>query len=466
MTTPTVPGRLATAGVEMCRLTVRTPDRRCDVALPVAASIGELLPLVIDDVRLDAENFSWVIQRLGGPPLDPGATPESLGLDDGATLYVSPAILPVPEAEFDDVSVGVAEIVGARGDKWRPDFSRYLLLAAVLAAVCVLGAVAAVGARSQPLEMMWCVVAGAGLTAWSVLAQRSFGDRATAVVCGFGACAIGTLDGFVLANTKAGMFALDHRSVALSGLCAFVPAAVIAATGRLPMALFGTVAALAAAAAIGAALSVGFSWNAAQSATVLAIFMFAAGARSVRVVLRFAGLRAPLLPRTAAELQQDIDPETHDVLAERSTRVVAFLNILFISTSLLTAVACVLLAGRPGWTGRTEALVLSVAVILRSTVVTTAWQRAALALAGQAGLAAVVIACTAGAGAPARNLVLLGIMCLAAALCAGSRLLPGRRMLPAWGHLANLLETWTAVALVPLLLQLFHAYSHIRSLIH
>ena len=180
MSPRTAPVRLATAGVEMCRLTVQTPDRRCDVALPTAASIGELLPLVLDDVQDGAEQGGWVLQRLGGPALDLGSTPESLGLFDGATLYLNPAVMPMPEAEFDDVSVGVTEIIGARADQWRPEFSRYLLLVAALVATAALCAIS-VGAREHPANVLWCAVAGAGLTAWAVIAQRLFADRITAV---------------------------------------------------------------------------------------------------------------------------------------------------------------------------------------------------------------------------------------------------------------------------------------------
>lgn len=466
MSTRTAPVRLATAGVELCRLTVQTPGRRCDVALPVVAPIGELLPLLLDDPHAEDEPFAWVIQRLGGPPLDPGATPEILGLYDGATLYVNPATVPLPEAEFDDVSVAVAEFVGARGDQWRPEFSRYLLLAAAIMAVGALCAVSAASARSHPLNMAWCVAAGLGLTAWSVIAQRVLDDRVTAVASGLGACAIGILTGFVLAKTKAGMFALDHKSVALIGMCALVPAVAVCAIGRLPLTLFGTVAAWAAAGLLGDVMTTGFAWSAAQTAAVLAVFMHASGARGVRTALRSAGLRAPLLPRTAAELQQDIDPEPQTVVAQRVARVVAFLNVLFLTTSLLAATACALLARLPGWIGWTLALLLSVAVLLRSSVVTTAWQRAPLALAGLAGLAALLIVRTAGASSSARGLVLFGVLLGAAALCAGSRFMPGRRMLPVWGHLADLLEVWTAVALLPLLLQLFHVYTYIRSQIH
>jgi type VII secretion integral membrane protein EccD len=465
MSTRTAPVRLATAGVEMCRLTVQTPTRRCDVALPSAASIGELLPLVLDDPRDGVEPAAWVLQQLGGPALDPGSTPESLGLYDGATLYVSPAVMPMPEAEFDDVSVGVAEIVNARGDQWRPEFSRYLLLVGALVATAALCTIS-VAARSHPLEMVWSAVAGVGLAAWAIIAQRVFDDRVTALACGFASCAVGALTGLALANHKIGLFTLDHRSVALTGVCALVPAVVVAAVGRLPTALFGTVAAWALAGVIGAGLASSFSWAAAQSAAVLTVFVFATGARGVRTSLRFARLRAPLLPRTAQELQQDIDPEPQSVVVRRSGQVVAYLDILFLTTALLADVTCVLLAHQSGWISWTFALVLSGAVLLRSAAVTIAWQRAPLALAGLVGLASVAVSRTSAASAADRSLVLLGILLVGAGLYAASRLMPGRRMLPVWGHIADLLEMWTAVAVVPLLLELFHVYSHIRNAIH
>jgi hypothetical protein len=135
MSTRSAPARLSSvAGVEVCRLTVQTPDRRCDLALPVVAPIGEVLPVVLADPAADTDHGAWVLQRLGGPPLDTGATPEGLGLLDGTTLYLSPAAMPLPEAEFDDVSDGLAQSVSARADQWRPEFSRYLLLAAALVA--------------------------------------------------------------------------------------------------------------------------------------------------------------------------------------------------------------------------------------------------------------------------------------------------------------------------------------------
>lgn len=464
MSTRSAPIRLA--GAEMCRLTVQTPTRRCDVALPVAASIGEVLPLVIDETRDGSHaGATWVLQRLGGPALDPGATPESLGLFDGATLYVNPAELPMPEAEFDDVSVGVGELVAARADQWRPEFSRYLLLAAALLATGTLCAVAA-SARIHPLDVLWCVLAEVGLTAWSVVGRRVFDDRAASMACGFAACAVGLLTAQAFADRRGPLLTVDRESVALVGVCVFVPAVLCAVLGRLPMTLFGGLAAWAVAAMLGSALAAGFGWSAAQGAAVVAVFLLAFGGRGVRAALRFARLHAPLLPRTATELQQDIEPDPQAVVAARSERLVSYLNILFLVTALAVDAACILLAREAGWIGWTLALMMSAAVLLRSAAVTSAWQRAPMALAGLVGLTAIVAARTSGAGEFARSLVLLGLVLGCAGLYAASRLMPGRRLLPVWGHLADLLEMWSAVALVPLLLQLFHVYTHIRDLIH
>jgi transposase len=49
-------------------------------------------------------------------------------------------------------------------------------------------------------------------------------------------------------------------------------------------------------------------------------------------------------------------------------------------------------------------------------------------------------------------------------LVVGAARLPGRRQAPVWAHLADRLEALTALALVPLLLQVLHVYAYVRSL--
>jgi type VII secretion integral membrane protein EccD len=468
MTMPTVaPPRLAPgAAVEVCRLTVKTPDRRIDLALPVSAAIGEVLPLVVTGgLRPGADEAAWVLQRLGGPPLDPGASPESLGLHDGEVLYVNRADQMLPEADFDDVTVGVAQVVAARPDHWRPEFTRYLLFAAGLVAVAGF-AFAANSARPHWLVPLWYGAAAAGLTVWGVIAHRVIKDRISGLITGAAACVLGALTGLAARHADAGLFTLDRQSVILLGIGVAVPALVLVSVGRLPTAAFGAVAALGIAAAVGGGLAAGLRWNAVRVAALLAVLVFAAAATELRLVLRATKLRVPLLPRTAEELQEDIDPQSQDVIRQRTDQAVSLLNMLFLTASVLTVVAGYLLAFWPGWIGWLLASVLAAAMLLRARALTMAWQRTPLVLAGLACAAFVAVARISGAGSAARSLVLVGLLVAAAALLAASRLMPGRRMLPVWGHTADLLEIWTAIALVPLLLQLFHVFAYFRGLIH
>ncbi len=470
MSTRTAPGRLSTtAGVEVCRLTVVGPDRRCDLALPVSAAIGELLPLVVGGPQRPGREpdpaGAWVVQRLGGPALDPGATPEGLGLRDGEVLYVNPAESVLPEARFDDVSVGVAQAVAARTDQWRPEFTRYLLLAAALV-TGIAFSVAATGSHPYWITPLWYAVAAVGLTAWGAVAAVVFEDRVTGIAAGLAACAAGTLAGLAARHAATGLFTLDRRSLVLAALGAALPALVLAATGRLPLTLFGTVVGWGAAAAVGDALAAGLHWDATRAVTLLAVVVFGTGALDLRMVLRAARLRVPLLPRNAQELQEDIEPLTHDEITRRSAQAVGYLNILFLTAGPLTIVACARLVSWPGWIGWTLAGVLSAAVLLRARSLTLVWQRVPLALAGMCGLAAIAVSRAAGAGSTPRALLLAVLLLACGALLAAARRMPGRRLLPIWGHVSDLLETWTAVALVPLLLQLLHVYAYFRGLIH
>lgn len=455
--------QLLSSGVELCRLTVRSPERGCDLALPTTAAVGELLALVVPEPAPDAPQAGWVLQRLGGPPLDPGETPESIGLRDGEVLYVNPVSSPLPEADFDDVSVGVAQAVAARADRWRPEFTGRLLLgsaAVVVAAYCAV----AIGARPHWLAPLALGLSAAVATAWSASAGRLSAGRYSAVACGLAACVLGALTGLSARHAAAGTFTLDRKALLALGAGVAVPALLLC-VARLPLALFGALAGCGLTAVLGTATASGLHWDAANTAALLAVVFFAAGALDLRLVLRATRLWVPQLPRTTQELQQDIEPESQADVERRTGRAVGLLTSLFVTAAVLNATACALLARQPGWIGWTLASALCAAVLLRARALMVAWQRAALALSGVAGLAILAAVRTGALGPTPRALLLLGLLVVAAGLAAAAVRAPRRRLLPVWGYVADLLETWSAVVLVPLLLQLLHVYAHLRALI-
>ena len=82
-----------TVGEDLARVTVISPTRRIDLALPGSTTLGELLPNIIRFAGFDGATtqeaiHAWVLQRLGEDPLDPNKKVSSLNIRDGETLHL------------------------------------------------------------------------------------------------------------------------------------------------------------------------------------------------------------------------------------------------------------------------------------------------------------------------------------------------------------------------------------------
>lgn len=173
----------------------------------------------------------------------------------------------------------------------------------------------------------------------------------------------------------------------------------------------------------------------------------------------------PQLPHDAEELQLDIEPAPGETVAGRVTVATACLDTIGISSALVWAVALWLLADREhGWAGWLLPLCLSLAVLLRARGTNGTLQRVPAVLAGAYGLGLVLIVRVAPTGPGGRAAVLAVLLAAALLLLVGAWRLPRARLLPVWGHFGDLLETVTAIALLPLLLEVLHAYAYFRGL--
>jgi len=458
-------------GVELCRLTVRGPQRRCDLALPSSATVGELIPLLLrltgataPGAEQSAAAEPWVLHRLGGAPFDLGDTPEKLDLREGEILYLDPAESAPPELTFDDLGVGVAEAVHARADFWCPAFTGAALVAASCAAMAGYAAAAA-GVRPVADRPPWFYAAAAVLAAAAVIFGRLPHDRIQSTVCGIGACAFGAAAGLAAQRGGTGPVT-DQRTLILVAAGAAAAGLSCLSAGRLSVTLFGGVTGVALCGLAGGFAVAGLHWAAVQAAAALAVVLFAATAHGMRIALRAARLRVSQLPHTAEELQQDIAPEPAATVASRAAALVGYLNALFITFAVVWLAAIAFLARDPGTCSRALAIALCVAALLRSHSVSCAWQRGPLVACGVLGLVWTAVAWVARIGPGPRVVTLLVLAAAAAGLLTAARRLPGRRLLPLWGQFADRAELWSAVVLVPLLLQLFHLYSYFRDLIH
>ncbi|WP_327179398.1 type VII secretion integral membrane protein EccD [Streptomyces sp. NBC_01335] len=450
----------------VCRITVDGPGRSADLGVPFTVTVGALLPVLVDRLRADddPDGAGYVLQRLGGEPLDPTATAGSLGLRDGETLCLRRADDVLPPMFFDDLADGVAAVVGARPDRWRPELTRRLFVGLGCLTLAVLAAFVLLAGPGRETAVECGVIAVLLLAGCALVSRSAAADPATVLVTGVAGWIFAALAGCAARNGTPALSVPGRHELLLGGACAVAASLVLFFAGRVPVKVFGALLVAALGAEIGSCLSISLDWDATTSATVVAVTLFVLSAIAPRVVLRLAGLRVPQLPRNADELQEDVEPRSRQDVERRVAAADTYLTLFTVGASAVYAVDLVLLTRRDTWFEWLLALALAGAVALRSRGVTETGQRVALALAGTLGLTLAVIRLLDDGGTVAR--ASLGVVLLAAAalLLLAAQRLPSVRLLPTWGHTADILEMVTAIALVPLLLQHLHVYWYFRSL--
>ena len=120
---------MATTRLDVCRVTVVTPEKWADVALPATEPLVDLLPALLDHVdEAELAGRPLTLQRLGHSPLDTGRSLTGNGILDGETLYLRPATEPLPEVAFDDAVSGIGAGVEQLPGRWTPARTRVTVL--------------------------------------------------------------------------------------------------------------------------------------------------------------------------------------------------------------------------------------------------------------------------------------------------------------------------------------------------
>jgi type VII secretion integral membrane protein EccD len=466
-------GPAAGEPVDVCRLTVRTQLGAIEAAVPRDLTLAEFLPAVL---RLTAARAGdpealteladrglagggWVLQRLGEPPLDEEETVEALGLRHGEVLHMRPRVEQLPEIDFDDLIDGVAVNIARLPDRWRPQWTRALLLGAagaVLAAAAVFAALASPGAGP--------VTAAGGavllLLGSAAAACRAFDDRACGIVLAAGAIALAAAAGY-----QAPALA-PHPQSAARLLAAAAAAGAAAMFGALACGteatLFSGIGVATAGAAVAALPSLLAGAPAAAPAAVLAAVAQLALVGVPLAAFRLARRRLDPLPTGAADLQRHIEPESAAAVQADVQVINRYMTSLTVALAALTCGAVTVLAAAPGWAPGTVAASVSVLCLLHARVLGGAWQRIAVVAAGLYGaLYAGAVLVRHADSAAATGLVGAAAL-VALGCCAASRLAPGRRAVPYWASLANAVQWLAALVLLPSVLAATGVFSLAR----
>ncbi|MEU8510593.1 type VII secretion integral membrane protein EccD [Kitasatospora sp. NPDC048722] len=450
----------------LCRLRFQAPEAVFELAVPADVPLADLLPAIIghagpDLAEAGLEHGGWVLQRLGEEPLDEERSVEALQLHDGDSLYLRRRHEALPPVHFDDLVDGVATGVRERGDTWRPALTRRLALALGLAALAAGWIVLALPGPVAPRE-----AAAAGVAALLLLgaasASRAMADAGAGTALGAAAVPYLGLAALLLPTGPGGDDLLGARVLAASSAAAGAAVLSLAAVGAAAPLFIGLVLVAALGVLAGALLLLGLAAD--QLVALVSVFAVLVGSFVPSVAFRLSGLRLPMLPRNAEELQENIDPVPATAVLPRALVADDYLMALYTAIGTVCAACLTVLPFTDGWAGPAEAGALALLLVLHARAIGSIRQRLVLLLPGVYGGAVLLTRFTAGAS-PTERLALLGVLvALTAALLVAAWTVPGRRLLPYWGRIADILHTLTALALLPLALQACGLYQHLRGL--
>ncbi|MFQ6144468.1 type VII secretion integral membrane protein EccD [Streptomyces seoulensis] len=452
-----------------CRLTIRAPERSLDLAVPADIPLADLLPVLVAQAGEELEETGlerggWVLQRVGGEPLDPERSPEAHDLRDGELLLLRPETEALPPVRYDNLVDAVSSTVRELPHAWTPEVARWTLRLMSVAAVL---ACAAVLALPGDLASRTALAGGAALLglAGAGAAARVMDDPLGGALLGLASCPLLSLVGVLVTGEPR---ATDTVAQTGAHLLAGSAAAGIGTALALTLVsghavVFASAAVPCVAGVLGGVLMVVLDvpFSAAAGAVAVAAVVF--GAFVPRLSFSWSGLRLPPLPTTPEQLQEGIEPHAGEDIARRAARTDHWMSGLYLAAGAVCALCMAGLARRPEPPQLTTCALLALLLFLHGRSLGTAWQRLGLAVPALLGpiLAAVSLAAHHGGGA--RQAVAAALLLSAAGIVTASWTVPGRRVLPHWGRAGDLLQSVTAFSLVPAVLWCLGVYRMLRS---
>lgn len=443
-----------------------------DLAVPGDIPVADLLPALLDYAGEEAqesglEHGGWVLQRLGGVPLDEEATLDVAGVRDGETLHLRPRADALPEPHFDDLVDGIATTMDRRPFVWTPTVGRRVLIGLAVTALAVGSVLLALPGPDFWLRIGVLFAGGLLLLAGAASASRAVGDAGAGAALGVMATVYWTHAGWLMPG---GAFEGDqaHQVLGARLLAASAAAAGGAVLALAVVAAFTPLFLATAAVAVGGALSglllILLDWSPQEAAAVITLVAVLFGAFVPALSFRLAGFRTPPLPTNAQQLQQGIDPHPSGDVAARTVVADVWMTALFAAAGLLCTACLAALVQPFGWPGGCMAAALSLLLLLHGRGMGSFWQRLALITPGVLGVAGLVVSAALVVSPDTLPALLVGLFATAAACAIASWTVPGRRLVPYWGRAAELLHSAAAISLLPLMLWILGFYGFLRSL--
>lgn len=458
----------AVAAGEVCRLTVYGPRSRIELAVPAHVPVADLMPTVLGYLGPQLADSGlahggWVLQQLGGQPLDEDLSPAALGLYDGDVLHLRPRNDQLPPVDYDDLVDGVADTIADRSDAWRPRHTHQLALA-------VGSVLLGLGLIVLPRLATGLFAAGFGIVTAMLLIGaaagfvRGYGARGAGGVMAAGGVAFAGLAGLLLPSLQA----------PATWTSPLTPAGLLAAGGLVAVAALvargatGTFAAVLVAVAVGGALVAltGVAWAVigevtAAAAAVLPLALLLSYQMPM-LAARLTRLTIEPPATTPEEFQQGLDPVPAADLRRRAAAADAYVTATSVSIAVVICGLLVVLASGAGLSGALLIAAVSVLMLLHARELVSARQRYASLAITAVGLATLFLPAVAVLEPLWQLLVFAGLVWGAVLAAIVARWLPGRRLLPRWGLLGDVAHWIVAASILPLAIAATGLYGLVR----
>jgi type VII secretion integral membrane protein EccD len=451
----------------LLRVTIATPQRRLDLALPEHASVAEVLPGVLSKAgeHLADEGVSgggWMLRRADGAELALGRSLGSHRIRDGEILHLVPSRLEWPELEYDDLVDAIATGSGRLSAVWSAWHTRmWGLVCAMVALIVALVSVLRLGAP-WPEPSGWLLITALLLAAAGVTLARVVGDSGAGVLVGGIALPFAALGGALLLAGDASWPAIGAPQI-LAGSAALllvgaacyvgvVDGAVMFA-GAVTTGVLGTVAGW-----IGASGSL----DGADVAAITCAVLFVFSPLLASLAIRLGRLPTPILPRTTADLVRDDPLPPRKLVYSAVVRADGLLTGTLLGLMLVLSTCQILLVLAETRSATILVCLLTVGCLLRARLYPIVRQRLLLLAPGLVGVAALVLGPLARSSAdPVTLIVPLVLVLAAAAVFLGLRY-SIRPAGPYLGRSAEILEIMVTLALIPVAAAVLGLYGAVR----
>ncbi|OYN85858.1 type VII secretion integral membrane protein EccD [Parenemella sanctibonifatiensis] len=442
---------------DLARVTIISPTRRVDLALPGAAVLGEIMPSIVRFSGFESGNaadtvHAWVLQRVGDDPLDPYKKVSSLEIRDGETLHLRQREVAMPDVAFDDVVDAVATATNTRPSWSQQNSQKFGLVILAILGVGLPGVLLWTYPDLVTVTVTLALSVALGITA--ILLSRAFDKYVTSSALAWMSVALAGMGGFHIVHTTLPTQILIAASLVLLMSAAMALAAAVQPYGLLAAAAGSLIV------VIMTMVMVLMPNRVVEVAAVTTVVLLATTPWLTGLCYQLAQIAMPNLPSTAEALMADDEPVQSDIVV-RAITADKLLGSLLTATSVATAIAVVPVIQF----GTLPALLMSfcvgVALVLRGRAFVGFTQRLVLLATGsfvgiytliEYGLSMDSVMTRLAAG-----LIIVVIGC--ALLIAYAASWHGKILSPVWGRWGDVFEWLSVIAVIPLLLWVLDLYS-------